>query len=60
MWNALSLDVVAKSFKVTGISNNLDGIEDDLVWERISEEPDSSAEDSSSDEQRGPIKDVWD
>ncbi|KAM7287750.1 hypothetical protein ISCGN_031441 [Ixodes scapularis] len=50
--NAVSLDIVSKSFKVTGTANNLDGTKDDLVWERASEEPDQSdtgTEDSTSD-----------
>ncbi|KAG0425010.1 hypothetical protein HPB47_027800 [Ixodes persulcatus] len=50
-WMAISLGIVAKSFKVTGISNKLDGTEDDLVWERVLEQPDSSTEDSSSDQE---------
>lgn len=30
-WSSVSLDIVAKNFKVIGISNNLDGAEDDFM-----------------------------
>lgn len=50
-WSSVSLDIVAKSFKVTGISNNLDGTEDDLVWECAHEEGESSGEDATSGEE---------
>ena len=36
-WQELSKEMVERSFKKCGISNTLDGTEDDLVWE---EEPD--------------------
>ena len=32
-WNSVKIEMVQKSFKKTGISNNLDGTEDDLIWE---------------------------
>ena len=38
-WQELSKEMVERSFKKCGISNALDGTEDDLVWE---EEEDSS------------------
>ena len=38
-WQELSKEMVKRSFKKCGISNALDGTEDDLVWE---EEEDSS------------------
>lgn len=52
-WNAVSVDIVAKSFKVTAISSNLDGTEDDLVWEHVPEEAGSSSEseDSAGDDE---------
>ena len=37
-WQELSKEMVERSFKKCGISNALDGTEDDLVWE---EEEDS-------------------
>ncbi|KAH8032197.1 hypothetical protein HPB51_023832 [Rhipicephalus microplus] len=52
-WNSVSTDVVTGSFKVTGISNSLDGAEDDCLWEdgvpqhTIS---DTESEDSLSDD----------
>lgn len=45
-WAAISADLVSKSFKVTSISNALDGTEDDLVCHRS----DAENEDSSEDE----------
>ena len=30
-WNSLPNDMIAKSFKVCGISNSLDGLEDDAI-----------------------------
>ena len=39
LWQELSKEMVERSFKKCGISNALDGTEDDLVWE---EEEDSS------------------
>lgn len=44
-----------KEFKVTGISNNLDGTEDDLVFEERAsegmEQSASSSEDTASDDE---------
>ena len=45
-WRELSKEMVERSFKKCGISNALDGTEDDLVWEeeedssQVEEEPD--------------------
>ena len=45
-WQELSKEMVGRSFKKCGISNALDGTEDDLVWEeeedssQVEEEPD--------------------
>ena len=46
LWQELSKEMVERSFKKCGISNALDGTEDDLVWEeeedssQVEEEPD--------------------
>ena len=32
-WNSVKIEMVQKPFKKTGISQNLDGTEDDLIWE---------------------------
>lgn len=50
-WNSVSTDIVSRSFKVTGISNDLDGTEDDL-WGDEPEEcsTSSESEDSASDD----------
>jgi hypothetical protein len=37
-WQSISQDMIAKSFKVTSISNKMDGIEDDFLWHRSNEE----------------------
>lgn len=47
-WGAVSFKTVEKSFKVTGISNMLDGTEDDLIWDR--DVPTSSEEEEETDE----------
>jgi hypothetical protein len=31
-WQSILQDMIAKSFKVTGISNEMDGSEDDFLW----------------------------
>ena len=35
-WNLIKAEIMVKSFKKTGISNSLDGTEDDAVWENDS------------------------
>lgn len=52
-WNSVSTDVVTRSFKVTGISNSLDGAEDDCLWEDGAPQhtiSDTESEDSLSDD----------
>ncbi|KAG0429613.1 hypothetical protein HPB47_023439 [Ixodes persulcatus] len=52
-WSSVSTDVVSRSFKVTGISNSLDGAEDDCLWEDDAPQQttsDSESEDSLSDD----------
>lgn len=51
-WNSVSTDIVSRSFKVTGISNDLDGTEDDDLWGDEPEEcsTSSESEDSASDD----------
>lgn len=36
-WENISDDIIIRSFKKCGISNDLDGSEDDLVYEEIDE-----------------------
>ncbi len=31
-WTFITSDIISKSFKKTGISNALDGSEDDILW----------------------------
>lgn len=49
-WRAVSADIIVKSFKVTGISNAMDGTEDDLIHER--------ADDASSGDETSPSSDT--
>jgi hypothetical protein len=37
-WQSISQDMIVKSFKVTSISNKLDGSEDDFLWHRSDKE----------------------
>ncbi|KAG0414191.1 hypothetical protein HPB47_008619 [Ixodes persulcatus] len=48
--NALRRDHVYDLFKVTGISNAMDGTEDDQLWERADEMSSSGDDDSESDD----------
>ena len=50
-WQELSKEMVERSFKKCGISNALDGTEDDLVWEE---------EEDSSQVEEDPDCDVYD
>lgn len=49
-WSAVSFEVVAKSFKVTGISNCMNGTEDDRLWEDADAEVSSSENEESDSE----------
>lgn len=50
-WAAISTGMVTKSFKVTGISNALDGTEDDYVCNRLMDiESDDASEDKTDSE----------
>ena len=46
-WTSIPAELVAKSFKKCYISNTLDGMEDDLLWD--DDEDDSDINDPSSD-----------
>lgn len=50
-WRSLSVETIVKSFKVTGISNAMDGTEDDQLWERADEMSSSGDDDSKSDDE---------
>ena len=43
-WESLSVDIVIKSFKKTGISNEMDGTEDDELWYESSDDEDGDLE----------------
>ena len=32
-WNKIDIEIIKKSFKKCGISNALDGTEDDMLWQ---------------------------
>jgi hypothetical protein len=49
VWWSISQGMTAKSFKVTGISNKMDGSEDDFLWHRSDEE--SCQEDANDSEE---------
>jgi hypothetical protein len=48
-WDYISSDVIVKSFKKAGISNALDGTEDDGIWQEA-ETGDNDVNDSSASE----------
>jgi hypothetical protein len=48
-WQSISQDMIAKSWKVTGISNKMDGSEDDFLWHQSNEE--SCQEDTTDSEE---------
>jgi hypothetical protein len=48
-WRSISQDMTAKSFKVTGISNKMDGNEEDFLWHRSDKE--SYQEDATDNEE---------
>ncbi|KAG7171190.1 hypothetical protein Hamer_G021670, partial [Homarus americanus] len=45
-WDDINVETVIKSFKKCGISNSMDGMEDDMLWE---DEDETEAEATSSD-----------
>jgi hypothetical protein len=49
-WDCISSDVIVKSFKKAGISNGLDGTEDDVIWQEAgtADNDDSSASEGES------------
>lgn len=47
-WNSINSDIVQKSFKKCGISNSLDGTEDDMLW------------DDDMNEENNVNENVWD
>ena len=53
-WRGLPKEMVARSFKKCGISNSIDGTEDDILWEEEANPEQESEDDESED------KDVYD
>ncbi|CAG8632807.1 2269_t:CDS:1, partial [Diversispora eburnea] len=53
-WNDIPSEMVSKSFKKCGISNAMDGTEDDLIWEENNE---NNNNDESADEDPGILVD---
>ena len=43
-WEALDVDIITRSFKKTGISNELDGTEDDALWRSDDDDDDDELE----------------
>jgi hypothetical protein len=54
-WNAISSDSITHGFKKCCISNNLDGTEDDVLWETVSDNSKGDTSDEETD-----IEDVYD
>ncbi|KAG7158992.1 Pogo transposable element-like 36 [Homarus americanus] len=54
-WNDINVETVIKSFKKCGISNSMDGMEDDMLWE---DEDETEAEATSSDLEFDPYDDA--
>lgn len=53
-WNDIDAQTVIKSFKKCGISNSLDGMEDEYLWQ---DEEEAEAEATSSDTELDPYDD---
>lgn len=49
-WRGLPKEMVARSFKKCGISNSIDGTEDDILWEEEANPKQGSEDDESEDE----------
>ncbi|KAG7171978.1 Pogo transposable element-like 30, partial [Homarus americanus] len=54
-WNDINVETVIKSFEKCGISNSMDGMEDDMLWE---DEDETEAEATSSDLEFDPYDDA--
>jgi hypothetical protein len=48
-WRSILQDMMSKSLKVTGVSNKLDGSEDNFLWHRFNKE--SCQEDATDSEE---------
>lgn len=53
-WNDITEETVIRSFKKCGISNSLDGMEDDFLWQ---DEGEAEAEATPSDSEFDPYDD---
>ena len=49
-WRGLSADMVARSFKKCGISNSVDGTEDEILWEETEDVPTTRVYEEDEDE----------
>ena len=49
-WRSLPAEMVARSFKKCGISNLMDGTEDEILWEETEEIPTTPVDDEDEDE----------
>lgn len=49
-WRGLPEEMVTRSFKKCGISNSIDGTEDDILWEEEANPEKESEDDESEDE----------
>jgi hypothetical protein len=53
VWGRISLGLEEKSFKKCGISNSLDGSEDNLIWYSDDDHVSSSDDNNDNDESNG-------
>ena len=48
-WRSLPAEMVAQSFKKCGISNAMDGTEDEILWEESEDVPTTPVDDEDDD-----------
>ena len=49
-WRSLPAEMVARSFKKCGISNSMDGTEDEILWEETEDVPTTPVDDEDEDD----------
>ena len=59
-WSAISPEIIIKSFKKTGISNEMNGEEDDMLYDDILVEGDAKEDDSTGNEEMNELDDFYD
>ena len=59
-WNEIDVDMIVRSFKKCGISNALDGTEDDALYEDELPVNNTSENDHESDNENADDRSCWD